>query len=736
MTNAPLLIFPKFDREFYLETDASILGLGAILAQKNEADLLAPIAFASRSLQKHEKNYCSTELEALAVVWAVRHFRPYLYGHTCHLFTDHMALKSLLNTPHPSGKLARWGLTIQELDLHIHYRPGKTNKAADALSRNPCQALHNSTMLHTNQVVPLTEDGEGMVNQVCGEKDVPVTTDQSVPAPKDGEELICQLPQENSLPRGIANCVTPEDKITSVAPLVNSEDGKEDVATSSPEPLAEYQDVDPELKQWKDYLLSGKLPEDEKKARELVLGKSQFEVKDGVLYHVEKDKMLRVIPPSTSRKDLFDDVHNGVFGAHLRSAKIHSQLAQHYWWPSMRANIDNWVRACMVCASRHIGKPLHPPLTPLPVGGPFDRVGVDVVQLPTSRKGNKYAIVFVDYLTKWPEVFPARDQSSLTIAKVLVERIIPTHGVPSQLLSDRGAAFLSKLMYELYNLLGIKKISTTAYHPQTDGLVERFNRTLIDMLSKRVHPLGKDWDTQLPYVLFAYRSSCQESTKASPFSLLYGRNPVLPTASVLQPPVERDNVDLVNYQAEVSTRLSSAWESARTAINRAQKKQKHYHDRQAKDPKVSVGEHVFVYFPAKRSGKMYKFARPFQGPYFVQEVFDNGVQLKKVGHPRAKSLRVALNRVRKCPKELVGGGNSDGTVSESPVATPEQIDDQESNYSTEGLEYEDLSEDQGSETLLSPDVEDNLEQESEDPPDQDIVWSGRLRNRQRVEPQS
>ena len=140
------------------------------------------------------------------------------------------------------------------------------------------------------------------------------------------------------------------------------------------------------------------------------------------------------------------------------------------------------------------------------MGGPFDRVGVDVLQLPTSRKGNKYAIVFVDYLTKWPEVFPARDQSALTIGKLLVERIIPTHGVPSQLLSDRGAAFLSKLMYELYKLLGIKKVSTTAYHPQTDGLMERFNRTLTDMLSKRVHPSGKDWDTQLPYVLFAYRS--------------------------------------------------------------------------------------------------------------------------------------------------------------------------------------------------------------------------------------
>ena len=123
-----------------------------------------------------------------------------------------------------------------------------------------------------------------------------------------------------------------------------------------------------------------------------------------------------------------------------------------------------------------------------------------MVQLPTSSKGNKYVVVFVDYLTKWPEVFPVKDQNSLTIARLLVENIIPRHGDPSQLLSDRGLAFLSKIMFEVHEILGIK-ISTTAYHPQTDRLVERYNRTLIDMLSKKVQPTGKDWDTQLLYVL-------------------------------------------------------------------------------------------------------------------------------------------------------------------------------------------------------------------------------------------
>ncbi len=134
LTKAPVLAFPEFEVEFMLETDASKAGLGALLAQKQSDGSVRPVAYASRTLQDHETNYGVTDLEALGVVWAVKHFRPYLYGHCCHLCTDHEALRSLLNTPHPSGKLARWGLALQEVDLHIHYRPGRTNPNADALS--------------------------------------------------------------------------------------------------------------------------------------------------------------------------------------------------------------------------------------------------------------------------------------------------------------------------------------------------------------------------------------------------------------------------------------------------------------------------------------------------------------------------------------------------------------------------------------------------------------------------
>ena len=132
--------------------------------------------------------------------------------------------------------------------------------------------------------------------------------------------------------------------------------------------------------------------------------------------------------------------------------------------------------------------------------GPFHQIGVDVIQFPKSHTGNQYGAVFLDYLSKWPEVFAACDQTTLTIAKLFMEQIVCRHGVPAQLLSDCGAAFLSHLLMEICGLLEVEKLNTTAYHPQTDGLAGRFNTTLTDMLAKRVKRSGKDWDAHLPFV--------------------------------------------------------------------------------------------------------------------------------------------------------------------------------------------------------------------------------------------
>ena len=159
-------------------------------------------------------------------------------------------------------------------------------------------------------------------------------------------------------------------------------------------------------------------------------------------------------------------------------------------------------------------------------------------------------------------------------SQILVEEIVPRHGVPQELLSDRGANFLSKLMAEVCRLLWVKKVNTSAYHPQSDCLVERLHRTLLDMLSKSTGDNKKAWDTKLPFILFAYRATQQDSTKSSPFQLLYRKEAELSTADILTPPPDRTLYPTDGYHDDIVGRMSSAWDIARSQIARAQCKQR------------------------------------------------------------------------------------------------------------------------------------------------------------------
>lgn len=195
--------------------------------------------------------------------------------------------------------------------------------------------------------------------------------------------------------------------------------------------VTERQDLYSTLVEVRRFLRDGSLPSDEKVARKLLLDHTHYTLIDDLLYRVMKDCTLRLVPPSEHRRSLFQEAHAGAFGGHLRDHKVHSQLSCHYWWEEMRRDIVGWCRACVTCATRRVGRPVRPPLVPLPVARAFDRVGVDVIQFVRSD-----TIVFVDYLTKWVEVFAAPDQTALTIARLFVDEIISRHGVPRELLSD------------------------------------------------------------------------------------------------------------------------------------------------------------------------------------------------------------------------------------------------------------------------------------------------------------
>ena len=201
-------------------------------------------------------------------------------------------------------------------------------------------------------------------------------------------------------------------------------------------------------------------------------------------------------------------------------------------------------------------------------------------------------------------------------------------------------------------LLGYKKLNTSAYHPQTDGLVERFNRTLTAMLAKTVERGGKNWDQQLPFVLFAYRASQQQSTLESPFFLLYGRDPRLPTDCIMQPRKARRVVDLREYGADLASHMGEAWDLARQCIHKAQKKQKHYYDKKARPPNFRVGDRVFLFKPAEKTGPLRKFARPYHGPFRVMEMDVNIAKIRRVDKSEEDAILVAVDRLRRCPSEV------------------------------------------------------------------------------------
>ena len=319
----------------------------------------------------------------------------------------------------------------------------------------------------------------------------------------------------------------------------------------------------------------------------------------------------------------------------------------------MRAEVRKHCRACLVCATRKgPGRQKRPPLQPIPIGWPFHRIGVDVLQLPLSFDGNKYAVVFMDYFTKWPEVFAVPDQQATTIARLLVEEVVARHGVPELLLSDRGPNFLSELTCEVCKLLGIQKVNTSGYHPQSDGMVEKFNGTITNMLSKCVEKHGRDWDKRIPYLMFAYRVAVQESTQDSPFFLLYGRDPRTPTETALSQPTTPYQVDLSDYKMELVANLSDAWAIAHSHIDSSQKKQKQQYDKRCKEMHWKVGDRVMVHMPGTIKGKAWKFARAFYGPYRVLALTPSNAEVRLVDKPEETSIFVSLDRLRACPEEL------------------------------------------------------------------------------------
>ena len=607
LTRSPRLVYPSFNREFYLETDASILGLGAVLSQVQDDGKKHPIAYASRALSQCEKNYAITELETLAVVWAVSHFRSYLYGQRVTIYTDHAAVGAVLQSPSASGKHARWWAKLHGggmKEVIVKYRAGKENCNADALSRCP------------QGEAPTEMDEEVQVAVVTGMEDK--TTDVS--------ELLRLPPSDSQAP--------------------------------DPVFLAAEQRKDPQLLEMITYLERDELPAEDKHARKLTSHAHLFTLENQILYFMDTKHhhRKRAAVPAQLREGVVANAHSGPYAGHFSTNRLYNALIRTWWWEGMYSYVDRYCKSCPQCATvSGAGRPGRPPLQPIPVKRPFQIFGVDVMGLPKTESGNKHVLVFQDFLTKWPLVFPIPDQKTTRIARILVEEIVPVFGVPEALLSDRGTNLLSFLMKEVCSLLGIEKINTTAYHPQCNGLTERFNRTLKTMLRKHAAKFGLQWDKYLHGVLWAYRNTPHDSTLEKPSFLLYGMDCRYPTEAALMPPSPIEPTDVSDYREELILALSSARQLAAEAIQRAQVKYKRNYDRSSRVSTLKIGDWILIRFPQEESGALRKLSRPWHGPYRINDLDDTGVTAAKVYFPQDGTIRVHQSRVTSCPEAFPAG---------------------------------------------------------------------------------
>jgi hypothetical protein len=249
----------------------------------------------------------------------------------------------------------------------------------------------------------------------------------------------------------------------------------------------------------------------------------QLVVEGGVMYiiwssHNEKQDRRLLLTPSSFRSDVLRQAHDALAGGHLGIGKTLEKVRQCYYWVGLKKDVTSWVKGCMECQARKQPVPAdRAPMVNVLTGERLERIAIDVMgPLPTTARGNKYIMVVGDYFTKWTEVYEMPDQEARTIANILIRQFICRFGIPKSIHTDRGSNFESKLFREMCRVFEIHKTRTTAYHPQSDGMVERFNRTLESMLSVSVQDDQLDWDLKLPFVMMAYRCSVHWTTSYTP----------------------------------------------------------------------------------------------------------------------------------------------------------------------------------------------------------------------------
>ena len=348
----------------------------------------------------------------------------------------------------------------------------------------------------------------------------------------------------------------------------------------------------------------------------------------GILYRERRDengnKTRQIVVPKRFRNHVLSAAHDSPLAGHMGAGKTRERVWNDFYWPGICSDIRRYCASCDSCQRTTPRGRLHKvPLGRMMVPQtPFEKVAVDLIGpiLPPSERGHRYALVMVDYATRYPMAVPLKTIDSQTVAQALWD-MWTSVGIPSEVVSDRGTQFTSDMMREVYSLLQVQGKYTTPYHAQANGLVERYNGTLKTMMRRMTVERPRDWDRVIPALLFAYREVPQESTGFSPFELLYGRRvkgpmQVLKGLWTQEPEADGDLRTTTEYVLELRNRIGETCAIANQNLSRAARRYKRVYDRKSVSRKFAVGDNVLLLLPSKHN----KLELRWQGPYPITQV--------------------------------------------------------------------------------------------------------------------
>lgn len=325
----------------------------------------------------------------------------------------------------------------------------------------------------------------------------------------------------------------------------------------------------------------------------------------------------QIVLPVGYRKAVLKLSHDHPLSGHLGSTKTFMRVAKYFYWPGLRSAVSNHCRSCHVC--QLAGKPnqtIRPaPLQPIPVmGEPFERLILDCVgPLPKSKAGFQYILTLMCAATRFPEAIPLRNIKAKTIVKELI-KFCSTFGLPRVIQTDQGTNFKSKVFEQMLKGVSVNHVVSSAYHPQSQGALERFHQTLKSMMRAHCVEAGKDWADDLPLLLFAIRETVQESLGFSPAELIFGHT-VRGPLKLLREELVLDNTPLVlvsEYVSSIRERLRRVCEMAKVNLAESQSEMKEHYDRKSVARSFQPGDSVLLLMSVPGSALQPRFSGPFR----------------------------------------------------------------------------------------------------------------------------